>query len=57
MAVLVRPILTERAMLRRDLPVLIGATLIASVFLLDGVVARWEAGVLLGVSSAASRGA
>ena len=47
LAVLVRPIATDPSLLRRDLPVLVGATLVAALFLLDGVLARWEAGVLL----------
>ena len=47
LAVLVRPIATDPALLRRDLPMLVGATLVAALFLLDGVLARWEATVLL----------
>ena len=47
LAVLVRPIATDPALLRRELPVLIVATAVGAAFLLDGTVARWEAGVLL----------
>lgn len=45
-AALVRPLASERAVLRRDLPVLLAATLLAGVFLLDRDLARWEGAVL-----------
>lgn len=47
LAVLVRPIAIERAILRRDLPMLVAATAIATGFLFDGAVTGLEAGVLV----------
>lgn len=47
LAVLVRPIATDPALLRRDLPMLVGATVLGTAFLLDGALSRLEAGVLL----------
>ena len=40
------PLPASRALVRRDLPVVLGGTLLACAFLLDGVVARWEGAVL-----------
>ena len=42
LAALVRPIPTEAALLRRDLPVLMAATLLVAVMLIDGAVGRAE---------------
>lgn len=46
-AALIRPVPTEAAMLRRDLPVLMAATLVAGAMLWDGALGRAEGAVLL----------
>ena len=48
LAVLVRPIATDPGLLRRDLPVLVAATALTVVLLLDRTVGRVEGAVLLG---------
>ena len=45
-AALVGPLASERAVLRRDLPLLLAATALASAFLLDREVALWEGAAL-----------
>jgi len=45
-AALVRPLATERSVLRRDLPALLGATALSVVLLLDREVVLWEGLVL-----------
>ena len=45
-AALVKPLASERAMLQRDLPLLVAATALASAFLLDREVLLWEGAVL-----------
>ena len=46
-AALIRPARVSAALRRRELPVLAASTLLVPLFLLDGVVSRGEAGVLL----------
>ncbi|OZC04784.1 calcium/sodium antiporter [Rubricoccus marinus] len=46
-AVLVRPIASDRSVLRRDLPALLAATALAAVFLLDRQASAWEGAFLL----------
>ena len=46
-AALIRPVLSDPSVLRRDLPVLLGATLLAAAFLHDRAVTRVEGSVLL----------
>ena len=48
LAALIRTVAVESALLQRDLPVLVAATLVATVLLLDGALARWEAAILCG---------
>jgi len=47
-AALIRPARVDRALRRRELPVLLASTVLVPVLLIDGVVSRWEAiGLLL----------
>lgn len=46
-AALVRPAGVDRALRRRELPVLLLSTALVPLVLLDGVVSRWEAGALI----------
>ncbi len=52
LAVLIRPLVADPSLFRRDLPVLLAVTAVASGVLLDGSVGRWEGGAL-GVGLAA----
>jgi len=47
-AVLIRPILADPSLFHRDLPTLLGVTVLASAFLLDGAVGRVEGALLIG---------
>lgn len=47
---LVRPARVDGVLRRRELPVLLAATVALPLVLLDGVVARWEAGALIGAA-------
>ncbi len=47
LAVLIRPLAADESLFRRDLPVLIAVTALASGLLLDGAVGRWEGGTLV----------
>ncbi len=47
LAALIKPIATERAMLRRDLPLMLGASVLGAVLLLDGQLARLEGALLV----------
>ena len=44
---LVRPVAASRNVVRREVPLLIGVTLLSVIFLLDQTLSRWEGGVLL----------
>jgi cation:H+ antiporter len=46
LAVLIRPVMADASLFRRDLPALLGVTVLASAFLLDGDVARGEGAIL-----------
>lgn len=46
-AALIRPARVDRALRRRELPMLVVSTAIMPLLLLDGVLSRWEAGGLL----------
>jgi cation:H+ antiporter len=46
-AALVRPARVDAALRRRELPVLLVSTLMVPLLLIDGVLARWEAGALV----------
>ncbi len=46
-AALIRAMTVDRALVRRDLPVMLGATVLPCLFLIDGVVGRLEGAVLL----------
>ncbi|MFH1498055.1 MAG: calcium/sodium antiporter [Verrucomicrobiota bacterium] len=43
---LVKPIEASRQIIRREIPVMIGVSVLAMVFLMDGWLARWEGAVL-----------
>lgn len=43
---LCRPLLADHAVIRREVPLLIGATVVAAIFLLNDHLAFWEAGLL-----------
>jgi cation:H+ antiporter len=47
LASLVRPLAASDSVIRREVPILLGCTVVAILFLLDGNVQRWEGAVLL----------
>jgi cation:H+ antiporter len=49
LAAICRPVAVERGLVRRELPLLMGVTLLFSALAWDGTVARWEAGLLVAV--------
>ena len=51
-AALIRPVKVESVVIRRDAPVMIGATLAGLAVLWDGRVTRWEGGLLVAASAA-----
>ncbi|SFX61539.1 calcium/sodium antiporter [Marinospirillum alkaliphilum] len=48
---LISPILVHSTLLRKELPILLGITLLAASQVWDGEITRWDAAVLLGVFS------
>ncbi len=44
---LVRPVSASRQVIRREIPIMIGVSVVALVFLIDGRLARWEGALLL----------
>lgn len=46
LSALIAPLLVNRQIVRQEMPVLIAATVLTIVFLLDGTLVRWEGGVL-----------
>jgi cation:H+ antiporter len=47
LAAVIRPLVVGMALIRREAPIMVGASVLLLVFARDGLIARWEAAVLL----------
>ncbi len=44
---LISPLVVHSRVIRREMPLLLGVTVVASLILLEGSLRRWEGGILL----------